>query len=61
MKSVNVEAYLKHEFTQEEINERVARHKQWCEELHKANAESPLLDDFIEYVKGRKFRQVGMQ
>jgi hypothetical protein len=61
MRSVNVEEYLKREITQEEINERVAWRKQWCEDLDKANAESPLPDDFIEYVKGRKFRQAAPQ
>jgi hypothetical protein len=57
MTEVEFEAYLKHEFTQEEVDERVAWFKQWDEELRKANEESPLPDDFIEYVKGRKFRQ----
>jgi hypothetical protein len=55
------QAYLKHEFTQEEIDERVAWNKQWCEDLHQANLESPLPDDFIDYVKGRKFRQAVVQ
>jgi hypothetical protein len=48
---------LKHEFTQEEIAERVAWRKRWNEELAKANEESPLPDDFIDYCKGRKFFQ----
>jgi predicted HD phosphohydrolase len=49
------EAYMKHEFTQEETAARVARMKAWDEELHQANLESPLPDDFIDYCKGRKF------
>jgi hypothetical protein len=61
MKSVNVEEDMKREITQEEINERVAWRKRWNEELAIANAESPLPDDFIEYVKGRKFRQAAPQ
>jgi hypothetical protein len=56
-----VEEYLKHELTQEEIAERVAWHKRWCEKLDKHNEESPLPDDFIDYVKGRKFRQAVAQ
>jgi hypothetical protein len=59
MKSVNVEEYLKREITQEEIDKRVAHFDWVCAELDKANAESPLPDDFIDYCKGRKFfRQV---
>jgi hypothetical protein len=57
MTSVNVEEYMKREITQVEINARVARRKQWCKDLDKANAKSPLPDDFIDYCKGRKFRQ----
>jgi predicted HD phosphohydrolase len=55
MTEAEFEAYMKHEFTQEEHDERVARMKAWDEELHQANLESPLPDDFIDYVKGRKF------
>jgi hypothetical protein len=51
------EAYMSHEFTPDEIAERVAWFKQWDEELRQANEESPLPDDFIDYCKGRKFRQ----
>jgi hypothetical protein len=54
MTSVNVEEYLKHEFTQEEHEARMAHFRWVCDELDKANAESPLPDDFMEYVKGRK-------
>jgi hypothetical protein len=54
MKSVNVEEYLKHEFTKEEAAERLAGFRRLCEEIHKAEMEDPLPDDFIEYVKGRK-------
>jgi hypothetical protein len=61
MKSVNVEEYLKHEFTQEEVDERVADFRRICADLDKANAESPLPDDFIDYVKGRKFHQTVVQ
>jgi hypothetical protein len=61
MKSVNVREDLKREITQEEIDERVAWNKRWSEELHQANLESPLPDDFIDYVKGRKFRPVAVQ
>jgi hypothetical protein len=56
VKAVNVEEHLKREITQEEIDERVAWHKRWCEELHQANLESPLPEDFIDYVEGRTFR-----
>jgi hypothetical protein len=52
------EVYMKHEFTQEEHDERVAWMKDWDEELRIANEESPLPDDFIDYVKGRKFQVV---
>jgi hypothetical protein len=54
MKSVNVIEHMKREITQEEIDERMAWMKEWDEELRKANEESPLPDDFMEYVKGRK-------
>jgi hypothetical protein len=54
MTSVNVEEYLKHEFTQEEHDARMAHFRWACGELDKANEESPLPDDFMEYVKGRK-------
>jgi hypothetical protein len=57
MTSVDVRVHMKREITQEEIDKRVAHMKVWDEELRKANEESPLPDDFIEYVKGRKFRQ----
>jgi hypothetical protein len=55
MKSVDVREDLKRVITREEADERVAWHKKWCEELDKANAESPLPDDIMDYVKGRKF------
>jgi hypothetical protein len=58
MTEAEFRAYLKREITQEEIDERVAWNKQWSEKLHQANLESPLPDDFIDYVKGRKFRPV---
>jgi hypothetical protein len=61
MKSVNMEEDLKREITQEEVDERLADIKRIHAELRKANEESPLPDDFIEYVKGRKFRQVAPQ
>jgi hypothetical protein len=51
------QAYLKHEFTQEETDARVAHFRWVCAELDKANAESPLPDDFIDYCKGRKVLQ----
>ncbi|MDR3302297.1 MAG: hypothetical protein LBT01_07205 [Spirochaetaceae bacterium] len=54
MKSVNMEEYLKHEFTAEENAERVAWFRRHCEEIRKAQLEDPLPDDFMEYVKGRK-------
>jgi hypothetical protein len=54
MTEAEFEAYMKREITQEEIDERVAWYRKWCEELDKANAESPLPDDFIDYCKGRK-------
>jgi hypothetical protein len=59
MQSVNVEEYMKREFTQEEADARVAHFDWVCAEFDKANAESPLPDDFIDYVKGRKWKQVG--
>jgi hypothetical protein len=52
--------HMKREITQEEINERLADIRRIGEEIHKAELEDPLPDDFIEYVKGRKFRQVAM-
>jgi hypothetical protein len=55
MKSVNVREHMKREITQEEIDARVAHFRWVCDELDKANEESPLPDDFMEYVKGRKF------
>jgi hypothetical protein len=45
---------MKREITQEEIDARVAHMKVWDEELRIANEKSPLPDDFMEYVKGRK-------
>ncbi|MDR3302298.1 MAG: hypothetical protein LBT01_07210 [Spirochaetaceae bacterium] len=56
MKFVNVEEYLKHEFTPEETAERVADIRRIHAEIHQAELEDPLPDDFIEYCKGRKFR-----
>jgi hypothetical protein len=61
MTEAEFEAYLKREITQEEIDERVAWHKRWCKKVDKHNAESPLPDDFIDYCKGRKFRQTATQ
>jgi hypothetical protein len=62
MTEAEFEVYMKHEFSQEETDERVAWFKQWNEELHQANLESPLPDDFIDYCKGRKFfRQTVVQ
>jgi hypothetical protein len=49
---------LKREITQEEADERLAGFRRLCDEIHKAEMEDPLPDDFIEYVKGRKFRQM---
>jgi hypothetical protein len=57
MKSVNVEEYLKRVITQEEHDEIMADIRRIGEEIHQAELEDPLPDDFIEYVKGRKFRQ----
>jgi hypothetical protein len=54
MKSVDVREHMNWEITQEEFNERVAWMKVRDEELRIANEKSPLPDDFIEYVKGRK-------
>jgi hypothetical protein len=61
MTEAEFKAYMKHEFTQEEVDERVADFRRICAELDKANEESPLPDDFIDYVKGRKFRPVVAQ
>jgi ribose 5-phosphate isomerase RpiB len=41
MKSVNVEEYLKHEFTQEEHDERVADIRRIHAEIHQAALEDP--------------------
>jgi hypothetical protein len=54
MTSVNVEEYLKRVITQEEHDARMAHMKVWDEELRIANEMSPLPEDFMEYVKGRK-------
>jgi hypothetical protein len=54
MTEAEFEAYLKREITREEADERVAWYRQWCKQLEQHNKESPLPDDFIEYVKGRK-------
>jgi hypothetical protein len=59
MTEAEFEAYMKREITQEEINERVAWYKKWGEDMDRANAESPLQDDIIDYCKGRKLRQLG--
>jgi hypothetical protein len=61
MTEAEFEAYLKREITREESNERVAWYRQWCKQLDKHNAESPLPDDFIDYCKGRKLHQVAAQ
>jgi hypothetical protein len=55
MKSVNVEEHMKRVVTQEEHDAKMAHFRWVCEEIDKANAESPLPDDFIDYCKGRKF------
>jgi hypothetical protein len=60
MTEAEFEAYMKHEFTREENDERVADFRRICAEIHKAEMEDPLPDDFIEYVKGRKFRQAAV-
>jgi hypothetical protein len=61
MTEAEFETWRNREITQEEIDERLA-HLRWvCDEFDKANAESPLPDDFIDYVKGRKFRQAVVQ
>jgi hypothetical protein len=61
MTEAEFKAYMKHEFTQEEVDERRADLDRIWEELKIANEESPLPDDFIDYVKGRKFRPVVAQ
>jgi hypothetical protein len=61
MPSVNAEECLKHEFTQEEHDERVADIRRIHAEIRQAALEDPLPEDFIEYVKGRKFRQAAPQ
>jgi hypothetical protein len=58
MTEVEFEAYLKREITQEEADARLAHFRWVCDELDKANAESPLPDDIMDYVKGRKWQQV---
>jgi hypothetical protein len=52
---------MKRVITREEIDERLADIKRIHAELRKADLEDPLPDDFIEYVKGRKFRQAVVQ
>jgi hypothetical protein len=54
MTEAEFEAYMKHEFTKEEVAERVADIRRIHEEIRKAELEDPLPDDFIDYVKGRK-------
>jgi hypothetical protein len=62
MTEAEFEAYMKHEFTQEEHDERMADIMRIGEEIHQAELEDPLPDDFIDYCKGRKFfRQAVMQ
>jgi hypothetical protein len=61
MTEAEFEVWRKREITQEEVDERRARLQKLSEELHQANLESPLPDDFIDYVKGRKFRQAVVQ
>jgi hypothetical protein len=56
MKFVNVEEYLKREITDEEHDEIMADIRRIHAEIHQAELEDPLPDDFIEYCKGRKFR-----
>jgi hypothetical protein len=60
MTEAEFEAYMKHEFTQEEVAERVADIKRIHAEIHKAEMEDPLPDDFIDYCKGRKFPMAEM-
>jgi hypothetical protein len=55
MTSVNVEEYMKREFTQEQADARLAHYDWVCEEIRKDELENPLPDDFIDYCKGRKF------
>jgi hypothetical protein len=55
MTEAEFEAYMKHEFTQEEHDERVADFRRISAEIHQAALEDPLPDDIMDYVKGRKF------
>jgi hypothetical protein len=59
MTEAEFEAYMNHEFTQEETDARLAHFRWVCAEFDKANAESPLPEDIMDYVKGRKRPQVG--
>jgi hypothetical protein len=52
------EVYMNREITQKEIDERLADIRRIHAEISKAEQEDPLPDDFIDYCKGRKFRQV---
>jgi hypothetical protein len=52
---------MKRKITQEEIDERLADIRRIHAEIHQAELEDPLPDDFIDYVKGRKFRQAASQ
>jgi hypothetical protein len=47
---VNVREYLKHEFTPQEIAERIAFMEDWDKRLEQANKESPLPDDIMNTV-----------
>jgi hypothetical protein len=57
MKSVDVEEHMKRVVTKEEHDAKMAHFRWVCEEFDKANAESPLPDDIMDYVKGRKWTQ----
>jgi hypothetical protein len=51
-KWVNMDEYLKHEFTPEEQAERMEKFRKVCQMVDEANAESPLPDDIMDDVKG---------
>jgi hypothetical protein len=61
MKVVDVEEYLKHDFTEEEVKERVAWFQDLSRRFDKANQESPMPDDILDYCEGRKFRPMTLE
>jgi hypothetical protein len=61
MMEVNVREYLKHDFTPQEIAERAAWGKEFSKHAAEIQKESPLPDDIMDAVYGRKYNKAVIQ